>query len=113
MAKSNFFVPKPVDIKEYIEIQLENPRFSISRTPFGARPGEIRLVAKHAVPWKFKSVDELPEGVKSGLQKAISVSRACAGVKGTVIYRGVVMPRKAYCQIEKTRGGKLETAATV
>lgn len=100
MAKTNNFRLAPVTIEEFLRIK-QNPNLRITSTPFGTPPGEDKIVASTAVYWKGKSIKELPDAVKKGLEKAIEISKGCAGVKGVRVYKGVQMPAKAVCQIEK------------
>lgn len=83
---------------------LADPGMSISITPLGSVCGagkpydygtpvnpKFVMCSKHAVPWKGLTEGtaewnkKAPELVKSGLQTAKSLSRACAGVTGTAI----------------------------
>jgi len=41
----------------------------------------------------------VPEEVMKGLKKAIHISRKCEGVRGKDTYQGMVLPRKAICQV--------------
>jgi len=107
---------------ENIGALLKRPGVSISVTPFGSPCGagkpydygsptnpRFALLSKGAVAWKGLTegtaewTRKAPEGVKSGLQRAKSVSRACAGVTGVVIdpETGNTCPRKGVVQRER------------
>ncbi len=70
-------------------------------TPFGAAPGKgVRYVGR-SVPWKFNPA-AMPTAVKSGLAKAIAISRGCKGVLGIGInpITHETVPAKVICQLK-------------
>lgn len=69
-------------------------------TPFNNKPGPQRYVGA-AVPWKMNFA-AAPAAVKSGLDKAIKISKGCAGIFGTAInpLTGGLVPAKVICQIK-------------
>ncbi|GAI88839.1 unnamed protein product [marine sediment metagenome] len=69
-------------------------------TPFGAPPGKgVRYVGR-SVPWKFNFA-AAPAAVRAGLDKAIGISRGCAGVRGIAInpITHETVPAKVICQL--------------
>lgn len=72
-------IPLKISLKDVYEESQRNDR-TISRTPFGAPPGEYQYYEKRAVPWKgVKGIDrvrEINSGVASGLSRAIAISKA-------------------------------------
>jgi len=69
-------------------------------TPFNNKPGAQRYVGA-AVPWKM-NFDAAPAAVKAGLNKAIAISKKCAGVLGTAVnpLTGGLVPAKVICQLK-------------
>ncbi|PIP53045.1 hypothetical protein COX08_03150 [Candidatus Beckwithbacteria bacterium CG23_combo_of_CG06-09_8_20_14_all_34_8] len=88
---------------ERIDALANSPSVSLQKMGFGSLEGHILI--RNAVTWKRKP-ENLPEGVKKGLGKAIGVSKACAGTKGMATHpkKGYRIPAKGVCQIEKAPG---------
>ncbi len=72
-------IPIKISLKDLYEESQRKDR-TISRTPFGAPPGEYQYYEKKAVPWKgvkgIENVRAINSGVANGLSKAIGISRA-------------------------------------
>ena len=89
--------------RDIIQLGFSND-FTLSTTPFGAPPGVGVRYIKSAVKWKgargIEAVEKINKKVAEGLRKAIEISKKAAGVTGTVVYKGIVMPAKAKRQIE-------------
>jgi len=82
----------------------DNPNMRLTASPF-VHNYEDTVFLGHAVPWKgAKGIDAVkavnPE-VGAGLERAISISQACAKVKGVVRVGDRYLPKKVVCQIEK------------
>jgi hypothetical protein len=114
MSKTNRFIAKPISVEEYLRIRA-SPGLRLTKTPFGVPPGEERIVGSHAVAWKGKKGKDFWEiakghvgaknvGLDVALKKAIKISQSCAGVMGTEVYGGVLLPKKVVCQKKKAIG---------
>ena len=106
------YVPR-LTLEDIMYIKYENPKYRLTTSPFGLTPREYaenppRYLSR-AVSWKGlkgKDFEEAaPAEVVAGLKRAIAISKACAGIKGTTIYNGRVYPRK--CIEQKKKAGKL------
>jgi hypothetical protein len=82
----------------------DNPNMRLTATPFVHNYEDVVFLG-HAAPWKgakgIDAVREINPGVASGLERAISISKACAGTKGVVRVGDRYLPKKVICQIEK------------
>ena len=89
----------------------DNPNMRLTATPF-VHGYEDKVFLGHAAPWKgakgIDAVREINPGVAGGLEKAISISKSCAGVTGVVRVGDRYLPKKVICQIEKA--GRKTTA---
>lgn len=90
----------------------DNPNMRLTATPF-VHGYEDKVFLGHAVRWKgakgIEQVREINPDVAAGLEKAISISKACEGVKGVVRVGDRYLPKKVICQIE--RAGRKATPA--
>ena len=81
-----------------------DPEMRLTATPFVNDASNTVFLGK-AVPWKGKRgsafENSAPEGVIRGLAKAISISKACQGVTGTVSIGDHRIPAKAACQMQQ------------
>jgi hypothetical protein len=79
----------------------------LTTSPFGISPEQYAtnppIYVGAAVAWKHHP-ERMPPAVRSGLTAAIAISKACAGVKGTIIYNGKLYPAK--CIAQKKKAGK-------
>jgi len=92
-----------------IHTLLKDPEITISNTPFGLPGGDkgygqrinFTLYVKKAVDWKGRA-PLMPNGVKTGLGKAIALSKAAMDTLGTAIdpATGYLVPRKGLRQRE-------------
>ena len=78
----------------------EDAAHRTATTPFGAPPGKGQRYVGRSVPWKFNAA-AMPSAVKAGLDKAIGISRGCAGVKGIAVnpITHETVPAKVICQL--------------
>jgi len=86
-----------------------NPVARTAISKFG--PSPVRYIGR-AVSWKGKSMENLPANVRAGLQKAIGMSKAQAGVRGVSVVKtaagGVTLiPTKCGMQMEEARTGEI------
>jgi len=74
----------------------------LTASPFAG--DDVVFVGK-AADWKGTKgaafEKKAPAGVVSGLRAAIGISKACAGVKGTTMVGGRLLPKKVVCQMER------------
>ena len=88
----------------------ESPEMRLTASPFVHNYEDVVFLG-HAAPWKgAKGIDQVREinpDVADGLEKAIKISQACEGVKGSVRVGDRWLPKKVICQIEKA-GKKAE-----
>ena len=98
MAK---LLPEEVSLVDVAEIAAD-PAHRTATTPFGALPGKGQRYVGRSVPWK-KNPEAMPTEVEKGLDKAIGISKGCAGVKGVGVNprTGETVPNKAICQLKK------------
>jgi len=89
----------------------DNRNLRLTATPF-VHGYEDKVFLGHAAPWKgakgVEGVRAIKPEVAEGLEKAISISKSCAGVKGVVRVGDRYLPKKVICQIEKA--GRKTTA---
>jgi len=89
----------------------DNPSLRLTATPF-VHDYEDKVFLGHAAPWKgakgIEAVREINPGVAGGLEKAIKISKECAGTTGVVRVGDRYLPKKVICQIE--RAGKKPAA---
>jgi hypothetical protein len=90
-------------VEDLIHIK-DSPTLRLTATPF-VHDYEDKVFLGHAAPWKgakgIETVRGINPGVAAGLEKAISISKACAGEKGVVRVGDRYLPKKVICQIEK------------
>jgi hypothetical protein len=88
-----------------------DPNLRLTQTPF-VNDGQNKVFLGRAAPWKGKKgaafEDDAPDGVVRGLAKAISISKACEGVTGTVSVGGRKLPKKAVCQMQQGSSKKFQ-----
>lgn len=92
--------PEEVTLLDVAEIAAD-PDHRTARTPFGALPGRIQRYVGRSVSWK-RHKERMPSAVKAGLDKAIGISRGCAGTKGVGVnpITGETVPAKVICQLK-------------
>jgi hypothetical protein len=82
----------------------DNPNMRLTATPF-VHNYEDTVFLGHAARWKgakgIEAVRSVNPGVAAGLERAISISKSCAGEKGVVRVGDRYLPKKVICQIEK------------
>ena len=98
----------------------DNASYRLTANPFVDNPEEVRFPG-HAVPWKLgrhkpsreniELVKKINRDVGEGLEKAISISQECKGVKGVIKVGNRWLPKKVICQIEKAGKTVTVTAA--
>lgn len=96
MAK---LLPEEVSLVDVAAIAAD-PAHRTATTPFGALPGRgVRYVGR-SVPWK-RNPPAMPSAVRSGLEKAIKISKGCAAVLGIAVnpLTGETVPAKVICQL--------------
>lgn len=97
-----------------------NPTVRLTTSPFGVTPEQYAtdppIYVGSAVAWKGTKhprgatgmtkdfLEKAPAAVVSGLRAAIAISKASAGVKGTVLYNGKLYPRKCIDQMKRKKG---------
>jgi len=109
MPSSNAYaIKRPVAVVNLADIAMarKDPGISLRVSPFAADGGLDVMSVGAAVPWKgtvgIENVREKNPGVAAGLERAIQISKSCAGEKGTVMVGGRLMTKKALCQIRKS-----------
>jgi len=97
MAK---LLPEEVSLIEVAAIS-KDPAHRTATTPFSKSPRHQRYVGG-SVPWKMHA-EAMPSAVRSGLEKAIKISKKCAGVLGIAInpLTGGTVPAKVICQLKE------------
>ncbi|MBA7599127.1 hypothetical protein ES703_06154 [subsurface metagenome] len=100
MAK---LVPEEVTLVDVAEIAAD-PAHRTATTPFGALPGRAIRYVGRAVMWK-RNPAAMPDAVRKGLDKAISISKGCKGVLGIGVnpLTGEVVPNKVICQLRAAK----------
>jgi len=80
----------------------------LTTSPFGITPEEYAtnppIYVGASVAWK-NHPEKMPESVRAGLNRAIALSKACAGITGTVIHNGRLYPKKCIEQMKRARKG--------
>ncbi len=112
MGKAYRLVRPQLTLEDIMRLRTDS-EYSLTTSPFGITPAEYAanppLYLKRAVAWKGKMGAEFertaPSAVVEGLKKAIRISKACAGIKGTVLHNGKLYPRK--CIEQKKKAGTL------
>jgi hypothetical protein len=77
-----------------------DPGMRLTATPFVDNAENTVFVGK-SVPWKGNP-SKMPPEVQQGLSRAISISKECAGVTGTVSVGGHRLPKKDVCEMERS-----------
>jgi hypothetical protein len=92
--------PAEVSLIDVAEIAAD-PAHRTATSPFGALPGRAVRYVGRAVTWK-RNFDAAPKQVHDGLDKAIKISKGCAGTKGIGVnpLNGEVVPNKVLCQLK-------------
>lgn len=105
MSQNAYAIKRPaivIGLKELHEARNDSG-MRLTSSPFG---GEDNVFVGNAVSWKGKNGAEFassaPEGVVRGLEKAKSISKSCAGIKGVVTIGGRKLPKKVVCQMQKS-----------
>lgn len=87
-----------------IEIAMvaNTPGIRTAISPFSSKAGRSTRYVGAAVAWK-KRPEAMPDAVKAGLNKAIGISKGCAGIKGVATnpLTGGLVPAKVICQLKK------------
>jgi len=108
MGKAYRLVMPQLTVMDVLRIRGDNS-MRLTTSPFGVTPEQYEknppIYIGAAVAWKGKTYKDLPAAVKAGLDKAIKISKACAGIRGTRIWNGKVYPAK--CIAQKKEAGKL------
>jgi len=103
---SAYAIKRPAFILTYKDLMSikQDPTVRLTATRFGPNADEVVFLGR-AADWKgvkgIEAVRAVNPGVAAGLEKAISISKACAGVKGVATILGYEVPAKVLCQIEK------------
>jgi len=103
-------------IEDFLKVK-GSPKMRLTKTPF-VHDYEDKVFIGKAVDWKgaegVEQVREINPDVADGLEKAISISEACEGVKGIVASGDRFLPKKVICQIkvaaEVKKGASIEEA---
>lgn len=99
--------PKAIIGLQDIAMARKDPTMSLRVSPFAADGGTDVMSVGAAVPWKgtvgIANLREKNPEVAAGLERAISISKSCAGVKGTEMVGGRLLTKKAVCQIKKAK----------
>ena len=113
MGKATRMVMPTLTLDDIIAIRGRSD-VSLTTSPFGVTPKQyensppIYLKVNGAMNWKGKRGAEFervaPPAVVAGLKRAIAISKACAGIRGTVLYNGKLYPKK--CIEQKRKAGK-------
>lgn len=107
MGKAYRLLQPRLTVEDVVRIRHKDG-IRLTTSPFGLTPEEYAsnppIYVGASVAWK-NHPEKMPSGVKSGLAKAIKISKACAGVTGTVIWHGKVYPKK--CIEQKKEAGKI------
>jgi len=108
MGKAYRLMMPKLTLADIISIRGNNS-MRLTTSPFGVTPEQYAenppIYVGAAVAWKGKGYKDLPAAVRAGLDKAIKISKACAGIMGTTMYNGKVYPAK--CIAQKKEAGKL------
>ena len=104
MSLNAYAIKKPavvIGLEDLMKAKTSNS-MRLTASPFG---GEDNIFVGRAVSWKGKTgaafEASAPQGVVQGLQKAIAISKGCAGIKGVVTISGRKLPKKVVCQMQK------------
>lgn len=115
MGKAYRLVMPQLTVYDIISIRGNN-KVRLTTSPFGITPEQYvtnpPIYVGGAVAWKGvkgakfwdvadKYVGEKGVGLGNGLKKAIKISKACAGIAGTVLFNGKLYPKKC---IEQKKG---------
>jgi hypothetical protein len=109
MGKAYAMVRHELTLDDIIAIRSRSD-VRLTTSPFGITPGQyernppIYVAQCGRMTWK-KHPENMPPAVRAGLAKAQKISKACAGIKGTVLYNGKLYPAK--CIAQKKAAGKL------
>jgi len=115
MGKAYRLVMPQLTVMDIISIR-GNAKVRLTTSPFGVTPEQYEsnppIYVGGAVSWKGikgdafwaiadKHVGKKGVGLGTGLKKAIKISKACAGIFGTVLYNGKLYPKKCIEQKKK------------
>jgi len=105
MGKAYRLVMPQLTVMDIIRIRGDDS-IRLTTSPFGITPEQYAdnppIYVGAAVAWKHHP-ERMPPAVKAGLQNAIKISKACAGIRGTGIHNGKVYPAKCIAQMKQAR----------
>lgn len=105
MGKAYRLVMPKLTLEDIMRVRGDD-KIRLTTSPFGITPEQYEnnppIYVGAAVSWKHHP-ERMPPAVRAGLEKAIKISKACAGVMGTVIYNGKVYPKKCIEQKKQAR----------
>jgi len=103
LGKAYRLVRPQLTVDDIINIRSRDD-LRLTTSPFGITPAEYAnnppIYISAAVAWKHNP-KAMPPAVRAGLNKAIAMSKACAGIKGTGIHNGKLYPRKCIEQMKR------------
>jgi len=113
LGKAYRLIQAELTLEEVIRIKAD-PNMRLTTSPFGVTPAQYEkappIYPGRAVSWKGAvGIDDTyrkalaygkgsADALISGLKKAIKISKAYAGVMGTVLYEGKLYPAKCIAQ---------------
>lgn len=97
LVRPQLTVDDIIKIRSRDDLRLTTSPFGISPEQYANNPP---IYVGAAVPWKHNPA-AMPAEVRAGLQKAIAMSKACAGITGTGIHNGKLYPRKCIEQMKR------------
>jgi hypothetical protein len=108
MGKAYRLVMHELTLRDIMDVRSD-PKYRLTTSPFGVTPEQYErnppIYVGGAVSWKGvkgdafwaiadKHVGKKGIGLGNALRKAIKISKACAGVYGTVLFNGKLYPKK-------------------
>jgi len=97
LVRPQLTVDDIIKIRSRSDMRLTTSPFGISPEQYANNPP---IYVGAAVAWKHNPA-AMPAAVRAGLQKAIAMSKACAGIMGTGIHNGKLYPRKCIEQMKR------------
>jgi hypothetical protein len=105
MGKAYRLVMHELTLRDIMDIRADE-KYRLTTSPFGVTPEQYErnppIYVGAAVAWKMHP-ERMPPAVKAGLERAIKISKACAGILGTVIWNGKLYPKKCIEQKKQAR----------
>jgi len=105
MGKAYRLVMREVTLEDVVRIRASDG-MRLTTSPFGVTPEQYEknppIYVGASVAWKHHP-DRMPPAVRAGLEKAIKISKSCAGILGTVIWNGKLYPKKCIEQKKQAR----------